>query len=71
MASRRWKSDARVLVVRQKGDGGQVLLGGGTFAQSGALELRREKAGNYLAHIQGGKLNVVSEWTAPNSRPLP
>ena len=57
-----WKSDARVLVVRQKGDG-QVLLGGGTFAQSGALELRRDKAGSYLANLQGGKLDSASEWT--------
>ncbi len=58
-----WKSDARVLVVRQKGESGQVLLGGGTFAQSANSELRREKAGDYLANLQGGKLVAVSEWT--------
>ena len=57
-----WKSDARVLVVRQKGEIGQVLLGGGTFAQSSTMELRHEKAGNYLANRIGDKLIAVSEW---------
>lgn len=57
-----WKSDARVLCVRQKGDAVQVLLGGGTYAQNGALELRKAVAGNYLAQQKNAKLETVSDW---------
>lgn len=60
-----WKSDARVLYVRQKGDDVQLLIGGGTFAQNGALELRQATPGNYLAQKQGVKLEAVSSWAPP------
>ena len=60
-----WKSDARVLVVCTKGDSVKVLVGGGKFAQNGALEVRQDTAGNLLAQKQGGKLGVVSQWTPP------
>ena len=58
-----WKSDARVLYVRQKGEDLQLLIGGGTFAQNGPLELRQPAAGNYLARQNGAKLEAVSTWT--------
>ncbi|MDQ3814090.1 MAG: alginate lyase family protein [Armatimonadota bacterium] len=63
-----WKSDARVLYVRQKGEEIQVLLGGGSFAQNGALELRQTAPGNYLAQKKGGKLEAMAEW---NPTPQP
>jgi len=58
-----WKSDARVLVVRQKGADIQLMLCGGTFAQNGGLELRQNVAGNYRAQQRGTKLEIVSQWT--------
>ncbi|HEY0074664.1 MAG TPA: alginate lyase family protein [Abditibacteriaceae bacterium] len=57
-----WKSDARVLVERRKGNELQLLLGGGTFVQNQAMQFRKEKAGNYLAKQQGNQLVAVSEW---------
>lgn len=55
-----WHSDARVLYVRQKGEAREVLIGGGTFAQNGALEFRQNTPGNYLARGSGAKLDMVS-----------
>ena len=57
-----WKSDARVLYVREKGAEAQWLVAGGTFARQGELELRRPAAGNWLARENGAKLEIVTEW---------
>ena len=57
-----WKSDARVLYVREKAGATQILLGGGSFAQNGALQLRQNVAGNYRAQQKDGKLEMVSQW---------
>ncbi|MBV9470552.1 MAG: alginate lyase family protein [Abitibacteriaceae bacterium] len=67
-----WNSDAAVLYIRQHGAELRVLLAGGTFAQSDELttqrrlrlELRQPSAGNYLAELRGGKLEIVSAWAS-------
>lgn len=58
-----WKSDARVFVVREKGRDLRFLMGGGTFAASGANEFRRPQAGNYSALKRGTRFEATSEWT--------
>ncbi len=58
-----WRSDARVLYVRQHGRELRVLLGGGTFARADAAEIHQTAPGNYYAERRGAKLEVVSAWT--------
>lgn len=57
-----WRSDARVLCVRQKGPELTLLLAGGTFAQAGESEVCQPSSGNYLVERRDGKLEVVSKW---------
>jgi hypothetical protein len=63
-----WRSDARVLYVRNRGLVQTLLLAGGTFAKSIApindLEFRQPAPGNYLFEHRAGKVSVVSGWTA-------
>ncbi len=58
-----WKSDARVLVVQQKGNDTQLSLCGGTFATNGTVTLRQTVAGNYRAQSKGGNITLLSQWT--------
>jgi hypothetical protein len=58
-----WKSDARVLTVREKGGAVSVLLGGGTYAENGTLRVKQPAAGNLLAAKKGAGLEVVSQWS--------
>jgi hypothetical protein len=58
-----WKSDARVLVVREKGADSRVVISGGTFATNGEAELRQNSAGNYSAQKRGNKFELISQWT--------
>lgn len=58
-----WKSDARVFIVREKGNDLRFLIGGGTVATQGATELRRPVAGNYTARKRGQQFELTSKWT--------
>jgi alginate lyase/heparinase II/III-like protein len=62
-----WRSDARVLYLRERGPELTVLLLGGTFVQAeeggSKVEVRRALPGNYSAELRGGKLEIVSEWS--------
>jgi hypothetical protein len=58
-----WKSDARVLCVRRKGQNTTLLLTGGTFADGPNGTLRRPTPGNYGATRRAGKLELVASWT--------
>lgn len=57
-----WKSDARVLVVRQSRGDLQFVIGGGTFAANGATELRQTVAGNYSGQKRGDQFELLSKW---------
>lgn len=57
------ESDARVLVVFQKGEQIRILLTGGSYMKGAGAELKFDKAGNYVAEGTGSKLLVKSQWT--------
>ncbi len=57
-----WKSDARVFVTRTKGDVLRFAIGGGSFAASGASELRQPVAGNYSGEKRGNVFSLTSQW---------
>ncbi len=62
-----WNSDARVLVVRTRGQQEQALVAGGTFAQlADKVMVKRPAAGNYLVEMRANAPEVVSAW-APDA----
>ena len=57
-----WESDARVLVVSGSAEK-QVLMTGGTLAQSGAATVKLAQPGNALATGTSSALQLVSSWS--------